>query len=330
MRPGFDPWVKKIPWRRNGYPLQYSFLENSMDREACGLQSMGSYRVGSNWAMNTFTFFLSWPCLWHFTKSVFLPQLTFLCALCDQYWTDSLSVQCQIMINCTLESIRIYISGSSYYTNKHLLNSRWFVVSDGGMLTCCEIWGLFVWNQCHFPGCCQPISAYRDILCPWPSPLALQLSGFPLPALAAPPQLLFWASLLPPVLPWGGRFCQRLFPPPLNALLSVLAHSQGPSHHSPAIPKSTSLTSWACEISSCGLCMAKPRTCPSPVLLDHHQLCSRSDLVSDQGLPILPSKYSSDSSWLPAASLLPSCLSSFKPWVLGSNSLQKSHHLGSL
>ena len=31
-RPGFDPWVGKIPWRRNGSPLQYSCLKNSMDR----------------------------------------------------------------------------------------------------------------------------------------------------------------------------------------------------------------------------------------------------------------------------------------------------------
>ena len=30
-RPGFDPWVGKILWRRKGYPLQYSGLENSMD-----------------------------------------------------------------------------------------------------------------------------------------------------------------------------------------------------------------------------------------------------------------------------------------------------------
>ena len=29
-RPGFDPWVGKITWRREGYPLQYSGLENSM------------------------------------------------------------------------------------------------------------------------------------------------------------------------------------------------------------------------------------------------------------------------------------------------------------
>ena len=30
-RPGFDPWVRKIPWRRERIPLQYSGLENSMD-----------------------------------------------------------------------------------------------------------------------------------------------------------------------------------------------------------------------------------------------------------------------------------------------------------
>ena len=30
----FDPWVRKIPWRRKGNPLQYSCLENPMDRGA--------------------------------------------------------------------------------------------------------------------------------------------------------------------------------------------------------------------------------------------------------------------------------------------------------
>ena len=29
-----DPWVGKIPWRRNGNPLQHSCLENPMDRGA--------------------------------------------------------------------------------------------------------------------------------------------------------------------------------------------------------------------------------------------------------------------------------------------------------
>ena len=30
-RPGFYPWIGTIPWRREGYPLQYSGLENSID-----------------------------------------------------------------------------------------------------------------------------------------------------------------------------------------------------------------------------------------------------------------------------------------------------------
>ena len=33
-RPGFDPWVGKIPQHGNGYPLHYSCLKNSMDRGA--------------------------------------------------------------------------------------------------------------------------------------------------------------------------------------------------------------------------------------------------------------------------------------------------------
>ena len=33
-RCGFDPWVWKIPWRRNDNSLQYSCLENPMDRGA--------------------------------------------------------------------------------------------------------------------------------------------------------------------------------------------------------------------------------------------------------------------------------------------------------
>ena len=33
----FDPWVRKIPWRREptGNPFQYSSKENLMDRESC-------------------------------------------------------------------------------------------------------------------------------------------------------------------------------------------------------------------------------------------------------------------------------------------------------
>ena len=34
MRHGFDPWVRKVHGGGHGNPLQYSFLENPMDREA--------------------------------------------------------------------------------------------------------------------------------------------------------------------------------------------------------------------------------------------------------------------------------------------------------
>ena len=32
--PEFDPWVGRSPGEGNGNPLQYSYLENPMDREA--------------------------------------------------------------------------------------------------------------------------------------------------------------------------------------------------------------------------------------------------------------------------------------------------------
>ena len=39
----------------NGNPLQYSCLENSVNRGACGLPSMGLQRVRYYWVTNTFT-----------------------------------------------------------------------------------------------------------------------------------------------------------------------------------------------------------------------------------------------------------------------------------
>ena len=41
--------LERFPGEENGNPLQYSFLENSMDRGAWGLQSTGSQRVRHNW-----------------------------------------------------------------------------------------------------------------------------------------------------------------------------------------------------------------------------------------------------------------------------------------
>ena len=45
---GLIPELGRSPGEGNGNPLQYSCLENPMDRGAGGLQSMGSGRTGNN------------------------------------------------------------------------------------------------------------------------------------------------------------------------------------------------------------------------------------------------------------------------------------------
>ena len=45
-RCGFNSWVRKIPWRRNGNPLQYSCLEIPMNR---GDWQSTTHRVTKSW-----------------------------------------------------------------------------------------------------------------------------------------------------------------------------------------------------------------------------------------------------------------------------------------
>ena len=50
-RPGFDPWVGKIPWRRAWQPtLVFLPGESPWTEEPGSLQSMGLQRVGHDWA----------------------------------------------------------------------------------------------------------------------------------------------------------------------------------------------------------------------------------------------------------------------------------------
>ena len=46
-RSRFDPWVRNIPWRRDGNPLQYPVLsgKSPWTEEPGRLQSIGSQRV---------------------------------------------------------------------------------------------------------------------------------------------------------------------------------------------------------------------------------------------------------------------------------------------
>ena len=48
--PGLIPGSGRYPGEGNGNPLQYSCLENSMDRGACRLESMRLQRVGHDLA----------------------------------------------------------------------------------------------------------------------------------------------------------------------------------------------------------------------------------------------------------------------------------------
>ena len=57
----------------NGTPLQYSCLENLWTEEPGGLQSMGSLRVGHNWATSLSLFtFMPWRRKWQPTPVFFL------------------------------------------------------------------------------------------------------------------------------------------------------------------------------------------------------------------------------------------------------------------
>ena len=47
-RRGFDPWVRKIPWRRAWQPTPLFLPGKSHGQEAGGLQSIGSQRAGHN------------------------------------------------------------------------------------------------------------------------------------------------------------------------------------------------------------------------------------------------------------------------------------------
>ena len=54
-RPGFSPSVRNIPWRGEDYPLEYSCLENPMDRGAWLAAVIALQRVGHSWVTNAHT-----------------------------------------------------------------------------------------------------------------------------------------------------------------------------------------------------------------------------------------------------------------------------------
>ena len=84
-RPGFDPSFGKIPWRRTWQPTPVLLPgEAPWTKEPGGLQSMGSQRVGRNWATKYSTWEENLPTLdpisrpTHFSQALSLLLLSFL------------------------------------------------------------------------------------------------------------------------------------------------------------------------------------------------------------------------------------------------------------
>ena len=57
---GSIPGTRRSTGKRNSYPLQYSCLENSMDRGAWWLQTMGLQRVRHYWVANKYISSYGW------------------------------------------------------------------------------------------------------------------------------------------------------------------------------------------------------------------------------------------------------------------------------
>ena len=79
---GFDPWVRKILWRRAWQPTAVSLPGESWTEEPGRLQSMGSQRVRQNWATSLSFFLFSlcmgyqdWPSRTHIVPQVFWEAL---------------------------------------------------------------------------------------------------------------------------------------------------------------------------------------------------------------------------------------------------------------
>ena len=83
---GSIPESGRLSREGNGNPFQYSRLENPTDRGACGLQSIGSQRIGHDWKwLNKHTQYVQWDKLGGITETwicLGFCCMFILCALC--------------------------------------------------------------------------------------------------------------------------------------------------------------------------------------------------------------------------------------------------------
>ena len=97
---GLIPGLGRSPRGENGNPLQYSCLENPMDRGTWWATVHGSQRVGHDWATNTFCFLSSLLLLenipnWEYWEVIQLTSIchasvcsSILCLVTTKIWSD--------------------------------------------------------------------------------------------------------------------------------------------------------------------------------------------------------------------------------------------------
>ena len=89
--PGFSSWAGKIPWRREWFSLQYSYLENPKTEEPGGLHSSWGGRVGQDWVTHF------WFPVCNGGVGLVFPSRPNLCdckELCDVEYTQDRSFWC--------------------------------------------------------------------------------------------------------------------------------------------------------------------------------------------------------------------------------------------
>ena len=115
---GFDPWVGTIPWRGNGNPLIVSLPRKvPWTEEPCGLWSLGSKRVGQDWATEHWWF--------HFT--------------CEHETSGSVEGQCASLAGITL-SVEV-LGGQGYSFHKFMACSLFF-------FSCWKCVFIWLWASC--------------------------------------------------------------------------------------------------------------------------------------------------------------------------------------
>ena len=120
----FHPWVGKIPWRRACNPLQYSCLENLMDRGAW--HALRSYTLPSY-----FTFYLI------FAKGV--PDAWIMLGLCQKLHPPIYLIGMSIVLFLKITLLRYNLHKKLYIF--HLYNFEY-----GGKYTAMKTWPLSVIN----------------------------------------------------------------------------------------------------------------------------------------------------------------------------------------